>query len=152
MLRYVKALLVIVVTSLASYASAAVLTSQGSLSAADERWIAGVLVVWAPVVVVAAASPVRWLDRLLRAEGAQRTALGADRELTQVEDVTQRIAFVVWVVASLAMLTLLVDHRVTSQGRVAAAITLIAAAVGMVTVTMQRRALSRLPKSGRMGP
>lgn len=146
-LRYVKALLVIVVTSLASYASAAVLTSERILSAADERWIAGVLLVWAPVVVLVAAAPVRWLDRLLRAEGAQGTALGADRELTQVEDITVRVALVVWVLAAVASGSLLVDHPVSDAGRVAALVVLVASAVGMVVVTWQRRERSRLPRS-----
>ena len=118
-LRYVKALLVIVVTSLAAFASAAAVNEQAAIAAADERWIAGVLLVWAPVVLLVVGAPVRWLERLLKAEGARHTALGNDRELTQVEDVTARVALVTWLVSGAAAIGLLVDHPVTTQGRIA---------------------------------
>lgn len=152
-LRYVKALLVIVATSLASYSAAAVISPGAALSAADERWIAAVLLTWAPVVVTVAAAPVRWLDRLLRTEGARSTALGADPELTQVEDVTLRIALVVWTLSTVAMVSLLVDHEVSRSGRLSGFAVLTVATIGMAAVTWQRRARSRvprLPRSGRM--
>jgi hypothetical protein len=123
-LRYVKALLVIVVTSLASFTCAAAVTSGGAgapmASGASQRWISGTLLVWSPLVIVVAGAPVRWLERMLRAEGAQHTSLGADKELAQVEDLTARVASFVWGVSVVAMVTLLVDHPVTSQGRSAA--------------------------------
>jgi hypothetical protein len=151
-LRYVKALLMIVATALASYASAAVLSSERTVSAADERWIAAVLLVWAPVVVLVAAAPVRWLDRLMRDEGAQHTALGADRELTLVEDLTVRMALAVWLVAAIASTILLVHHQVSTSGRVAVVTALVVSAVAMAVVTWQRFDRSRLPRSGRMVP
>ncbi len=58
-LRYVKALLVIVATSLASFASAAAVNDRAVITAADERWIAGVLLVWAPVVILVVGAPAR---------------------------------------------------------------------------------------------
>ena len=57
----------------------------------------------------------RWLDRLLRSEGATSTAIADDRELTKVEDVTGRLALV-GSLASAAAMALTVagsdaDHR-----------------------------------------
>jgi hypothetical protein len=124
-LRYVKALLVIVATSLATFTAAAAVPSSGPLTAADQRWMAGVFLVWAPGVMVVVTAPVRWLERLLRADGADQTALGDDDELTQLEGLTARIAGGTWVLAAAAMATLLVRHDVTSQGLVACGVALV---------------------------
>jgi len=137
-LRYVKALLVIVVTSLAAFASAAAVNDQAAIAAADERWIAGVLLVWAPVVLLVVGAPVRWLERLLKAEGARHTALGNDRELTQVEDVTARVALVTWLVSGAAAIGLLVDHPVTTQGRIALIVVLIGSTIAMGSSGLRR--------------
>ncbi|MDP2289701.1 MAG: hypothetical protein Q8M22_00840 [Actinomycetota bacterium] len=118
-LRYVKALLVIVVTSLAAFAAAAAVNGQPTISAADERWIAGTMALWAPVVLLVVSSPVRWLETLLRTEGAQHTAVSRDHELTQLEEVTARIASVAWVVSVAAMILLLVHHPISRQGGIA---------------------------------
>jgi hypothetical protein len=117
-LRYVKALLVIVVTALAAFAAAAAVNGQARLTAADERWIAGTLLLWSPVVVLVVSSPVRWLESLLRSEGARQYTVMRDRELTQLEEVTGRIALLAWVLAMVAMITLLIHHPISSQGRV----------------------------------
>jgi hypothetical protein len=131
-LRYVKALMVVVVTAVAALAAAAAVTDQERLAAADQRWIAGTLVVWAPVVIGVVGAPVRWLERLLRAEGAERTALRNDAELTQVEDVTRWIASVVWLVAFAASVDLLVHHEISSQGRVTDVVALAGSFVAML--------------------
>ncbi|MEX1107105.1 MAG: hypothetical protein WEB78_12980 [Ilumatobacteraceae bacterium] len=130
-LRYVKALLVIVATSLATFAAAAAVHPSGSLTAADQRWIAGVLLVWAPAVMAVVTAPVRWLERLLRADGADRTALGDDVELTQLEDITTRIAGGAWVLAAVAMLTLLIGHDLTTQGLAACLVALVGSLVAL---------------------
>jgi hypothetical protein len=134
-LRYVKALLVIVATSLATFAAAAAVPSSGPLTAADQRWIAGVLVVWAPGVMVVVTAPVRWLERLLRADGADQTALSDDVELTQLEGLTTRIAGGTWVMAAVAMVSLLVRHDVTSQGMVACIVALVGSFGALVVHT-----------------
>lgn len=141
-LRYVKALLLIIVTSLASFASAAAVSSV-PLSAADQRWIAAVLLVWAPAAMIVVAAPVRWLERLLRSEGAQHTALGNDHELTRVERMTDLLAGIVWVAAAVAMIALLVDHDVSDQGRVAVLTVLMASAAVLVGEVVVRRRLRR---------
>jgi hypothetical protein len=131
-LRYVKALMVVVVTAVASLAGAAAVTDQNNLTAADQRWIAGAVVVWAPVVIGVVGAPVRWLESLLRAEGAERMALRNDAELTQVEDVTRRIASVVWLLAVGASIDLLVHHDVSRQGRLAEIVALCGSLIAML--------------------
>lgn len=142
-LRYVKALLVIVATALASFACAAAVSDHARIGAADERWLAGVLLVWAPVVVLVVGAPVRWLERLLKAEGAQHAALGADRELTQVEDVTAQIAAGTWLLATIAAITLLVDHPISSQGRAASVTVIVGSAIAMALHGARRLARRR---------
>jgi hypothetical protein len=138
-LRYVKALLVIVATSLATFAAAAAVPSSGPLAAADQRWMAGVFLVWAPGVMVVVTAPVRWLERLLRADGADQMALSDDDELTQLEGLTTRIAGGTWALAAVAMVTLLVRHDVTSQGLVACVVALVGS-FGALVVHVRRSA------------
>jgi hypothetical protein len=118
-LRYVKALLVIVITAIAAFAAAAAVNGETTVSAADQRWIAGTMLIWAPVVLIVASSPVRWLESLLRTEGAKHSGVSHDAELTQLEDVTARMALVAWVVSMASMVMLLVHHPISSQGRIA---------------------------------
>ncbi len=119
------------------------MNDQAAIAAADERWIAGVLLVWAPVVVLVVGAPVRWLERLLKAEGAHHTGLGRDRELTQVEDVTARAAAFTWVLASVAAVSLLIDHPVTDQGRIVTIIVIVGSAAAMALNGLRRVVRSR---------
>lgn len=148
-LRYVKALLVILVTSIAIFSAAAAVSGHTAPSAADERWIAGVLASWAPVVMFVAGSPVRWLERLLRAEGAQHTAVGNDAELTRVEDVAVRVGAISWAVAASACVLLLVDHDVTRPGRVAL-IAVVVATAGAVAWQLVVRLRAQQQRSERL--
>jgi hypothetical protein len=148
-LRYVKALLLIVVTSLAAFASAAALSSGTAATAADERWVAGTLLLWAPAAMMVVAAPVRWLERLLHDEGAVHTTLGADHELRRVERVTNRIAGLVWVLASVAMISLLVDHNVTDPGRSASIGVLLISAALVVRELVLRRLVAHRARDHR---
>jgi hypothetical protein len=118
-LRYVKALLVIVLTAIAAFASAAAVNGETTVSAADQRWIAATFLIWAPAVLIVVSSPVRWLESLLRSEGAAHSGI-RDPELTQLEDVTAKVSFVVWMVSAASMATLLIHHPISSQGRIGA--------------------------------
>jgi hypothetical protein len=145
-LRYVKALLLIVVTALTSFVCAAAVDG-GHASAADERWVAGALVVWSAAAIVAVAAPVRWLERLLHDEGAVRPTLGGDHELRRVERTTNVVAGGVWAAATVAMVSLLVDHDVTAQGRVASLV-----AIGASALVVGRELLAlRRPGTGSPG-
>jgi hypothetical protein len=142
-LRYVKALLVIVVTSLVVFAAAAAVPADEIAVPATERWIAAMLLLWAPVVIVAVAAPVRWLEGLLRDEGASHTALGNDDELTKVENITTRAATLVWLIAAATMAMLLVDRDVTDQGIVASLVVLVGSALAVGGLGFQRRGSRR---------
>ena len=107
--------LVIVVTALAAFASAAAVNGKGSITAADQRWIAATMAIWAPAVLLVVSSPVHWLASLLRADGAAHTAVERDIELTHLERVTGRIGSVAWVASYAAAIVLLVEYPVSSQ-------------------------------------
>lgn len=137
-LRYVKALLVIVVTALTAFAAAAAVNGHDAISSADERWIAGSMLLWAPVVMIVVSSPVRWIESLLRSEGALDAGVGRDPELTRLEDVTSRFALATWILAAVAMAALLVHHSVSEQGRVAVVLTIVVSVALAVVAVRQR--------------
>jgi hypothetical protein len=145
-LRYVKALLVIVVTALTAFACAAAVNSQAHVTAADERWIASALLIWAPVVLLAVSSPVHWLESLLRAEGAQQANVIRDHELTQLEEVTARLAGLTWALAAVALVLLVVHHHVSHQGVIAVAV--VAAASGALGAAWAARRFGRRAPAG----
>lgn len=145
-LRYVKALLVIVVTALAAFASAAAVNGSATIGAPEERWIAAIMSIWAPTVLLAVSSPVRWLASLLRSEGAVHTAVERDTELTHLERVAGRIGSLAWVVSVAAAVLLLVDHPVSRQGAWAMAVAL-AVSVLLALVAVRHRLHARRPVS-----
>jgi len=126
-LRYVKALFALLTTALAIFGAAAVVTGKPTIGAADDAWLAAIWMLWAPVVVMAVSTPVRWLDGLLRREGATANAVGHDMAFTQVEDVSVRLALASYVAALAAMVWSLADDAVAGTGR------FMGLAVGLVT-------------------
>ncbi|QYG94980.1 hypothetical protein HC251_22805 [Iamia sp. SCSIO 61187] len=130
-LRYVKALLALLTTAMATFAAAAVVDRSGPLGVGDRAWLAGILLVWAPVVVVAVTAPVRWLESQLRSDGATHTAVSDDPELTHVEVVAIRLALVGLVAAGAAMALSLGDGALSDQAQVWGA----GALAGSVVVT-----------------
>lgn len=147
-LRYVKALLVVVVTAGATYACAGAVNGQSSIAAADERWIAGTLLLWAPTVLVVVSSPVRWLDSMLRSEGAAEHAVSRDRGLTRLEDFAARVTVGVWGLAVASMVVLLVHHPVSRQGAAAVIAVMVGSILGFAFV-FARRWRSRHTGAGR---
>lgn len=105
-LRYVKALLALLTTALAVYFGDAIvaglapgqeMTTRGAVA------LCSVALAWAPVVVLAVTSPVRWIENLMRDDGAPSTAVADDPDLTHVERVSVRIAAIGWLAAALGM-------------------------------------------------
>lgn len=146
-LRYVKALIVVISTALSTFACAAAVTAVNGVHVvghADERWIAGALLLWAPFVIFAVTAPVHWLETLLRSEGATHTALRRDRELVRLEDMTAKIATVVWLAALAAMITLLVNHPVSDQGRIASLLAVCGSAAACGLLALRRISATRL--------
>ena len=109
MLRYVKALLAFLTTALAVFAAAAVLEGSVSIDQTEELWLVCITAVWAPSLVAVVTAPVRWLDQLLRAEGASRSAVANDPELTKVERLAIWAAGVAWLLVAVAAIAVSVD-------------------------------------------
>jgi hypothetical protein len=106
-LRYIKALLVVLVSLLLMFTLAAIVGRAPELGATTERLLAAALALWSPAVLVVASSPVRWLGTLLQREGAVASGIRYDRELTRLERV------IVWfsvAVAGLAAVSLVLVH------------------------------------------
>jgi len=97
-LRYIKALLVVLVSLLLMFTLAAITGRAPELGPTAQRLLAAALALWAPAVLVLASSPVRWLGMLLRREGAVSSGIRYDRELTRLERV------VAWFSAAVALL------------------------------------------------
>jgi hypothetical protein len=90
--------------------------------------------VWAPIVILAVTSPVRWLDRLLRSEGASSSAVADDRELTKVEDVTGRLAVAGYLAGCGAMVATLISATLTRPTRTGGIVVLVAGTLAMIGV------------------
>ena len=148
-LRYVKALLALLTTAIAVYAGDAVVAGvdpADGLTMSDRAWLAAVVLVWAPLVVLAVTSPVRWIERAMRDEGAPSTAVADDPELTFVERVSLRIAAVGWLAAAIAMVFVLVDDTLSTTARSAGIVVLAASvlAVGTAAFTGRFRSLATI--------
>ncbi|MEZ5168754.1 MAG: hypothetical protein R2695_20565, partial [Acidimicrobiales bacterium] len=113
-LRYVKALLALLTTALAVYAGDSIVAG---LDATDGMTVPGsvglacVTLIWAPVVVMAVTSPVRWVEGLMRDDGARSTAAADDPDLTVVERVALRVAAIGWMAAAIALVVSVADER-----------------------------------------
>lgn len=146
-LRYVKALLALLTTAMAVFAAAAVVDGLVEVRPPDMVWLASIVMAWAPGVVFAVTSPVRWLERLLRNEGATHTAVADDPEFTLVERISIRMAAAGWLFAAVGMFLVLPDDAVTPEGQVAGtivAVVSVAALVATLLVGDGRRTLRRL--------
>ena len=148
-LRYVKALLALLTTAVAIYVGDAVV--QGfepgdELTASQQAWLAAVVLVWAPLVVLAVTSPVRWIEKAIRDEGAPSTAVADDPELTFVERVSLRIAAVAWIAAIVAMVMSAVDDTTSNSGLIAevAVLTVSILAVGIAAFTGRFNSLATI--------
>ena len=95
-LRYVKALVAFMATALAVFAMTAVEGRTVEIAPVDELWLAAILAVWAAGVALAVAAPVRWVEQMLRAEGATRSGVANDTDLTRVERIATGVAIATW--------------------------------------------------------
>ncbi len=149
-LRYVKALLALLTTALAVYAGDAVVAEikpGADLTVSAAVWLSAIVLVWAPVVVLALTSPVRWIEDLMRDDGAPSTAVADDPELTFVERMSLRTAAVAWVAGGISMVISIADDGASSTGRWAGAVVLAlsALAVAVAALTGRFRSLMTAP-------
>ena len=141
-LRYVKALLALLTTALAVYAGDAIvagLNQRQGFTAAASIALAAVLLIWAPMVVLAVTSPVRWIESLMRDDGAPSTAVADDPDLTYVERVTLRIAAVGWFAAAAAMVVAATDDAAGSDAKTLGMVILAASSVAIAVAAFSGR-------------
>lgn len=141
-LRYVKALLALLTTALAVYACDAVMAGLPPDTGVDDvraMWIAGIVIVWAPLVVLAVTSPIRWVEELMREDGAPATPVAGDPELTVIERVSIRIALVAATSAGVAMVVGLLADGTSTTARIAGATTLAGAVAVFLTAALTGR-------------
>jgi hypothetical protein len=136
-LRYVKALLLFLATSVAVFAAAGAIEADPSVGTTTEVWLSVIYLAWTSGVVLAVGDPVRTIEQLLRSEGATRTALGADIQLTRVERIAVRIALAAFALSAAALVVTITHEH--PHGR-----TLVFAIVaGLVTVLLFAVTLQR---------
>ncbi len=126
-LRYVKALLAFLTTALAVFAAAAVLEDTTTIGPTEELWLVCITAIWAPSLVAVVTAPVRWLDQLLRAEGASRSAVADDPELTKVERLAIWAAGAAWLLVAVAAVAVATDAG-ADDGGIVASLTVVSAA------------------------
>jgi hypothetical protein len=109
--------------------------------------LAAVVLVWAPVVVLAVTSPVRWIEKLMRDDGAPATAVADDPDLTYVERVSLRIAAVGWIAAAVAMVVSVTDGATESQTRALGFTVLAGSSIAVIVAAFSGRfrSLARIP-------
>lgn len=105
-LRYIKALLVVMLATFLMFTLAAIAAESPQVNPGAESWTTVVMLVWAPLVLAATTSPVKWLGHLLKADGAAGSRILRDRELTRVERVVAIFSLIVFVPAFLSMIGL----------------------------------------------
>ncbi len=141
-LRYVKALLALLTTAVAVYSGDAVvatLPSGAGMSPTGGIWLAGIILIWSPVVVLAVTSPIRWIEHLMRDDGATSTTVAADPELTFIERVTLRIAAAAWLTAGAAMVLAISDGSLPSADRWAGLSVLVVSVLAVAVAAMTGR-------------
>ncbi len=149
-LRYVKALLALLTTALAVYSGDAIVAGldpgQG-MTVPGSVALAAVVLVWAPVVVLAVTSPVRWIEQLMRDDGAPSTAVADDPDLTYVERVSLRIAAVGWLAAAVAMVVSATDDTTGGRAQAMGLAVLAASSVAVIVAAFSGRfrSLTRIP-------
>jgi hypothetical protein len=149
-LRYVKALLALLTTALAVYAGDAIvagLDSGEGMTVSGSIALAAVVLVWAPVVVLAVTSPVRWIEKLMRDDGAPSTAVADDPDLTYVERVSLRIAAVGWLAAAVAMVVSSTDDAAGDQAQAMGLALLAGSSIAVIVAGFSGRfrSLTRIP-------
>lgn len=149
-LRYVKALLALLTTALAVYVGDAIvagLDAGEGMTVPGSIALAAVVLIWAPILVLAVTSPVRWIENLMRDDGAPSTAVADDPDLTYVERVALRVAAVAWLAAAVAMIVSATNAATEGQEQAIGLAVLAASSVAVIVAAFSGRfrSLARIP-------
>ena len=143
-LRYAKAVLAMLTTAIAAFALSSVIDHDPDVTTSSVLWLAGIIAVWAPAIIVAVTAPLAWILEVGKSEGASDRAARSDPQFSQLEDTTVRIAAVAWIAATAA--TVIGASRSPSAPVEALVIGALSAA-GLVIALVRwdgRRAISRM--------
>jgi hypothetical protein len=142
-LRYVKALLAFLTTALAVFAASGAVQSGDALGPNSELWLAAIFALWAPTIVYAVASPVRWIAGLLRAEGATVNAVAADQEFTRIERIAVVAASSTWLMSTVATVVVIGHSQTTRTASILAIAIAAGAGVALFFATARSLAAQR---------
>lgn len=128
-IRYVKSLLVFLVTALSVFAAAAVAERDTGVGATGQLWLAVIFAGWAAIVAVAVSAPVRWVNAMLRADGAAANSVASDPEFTRFERVVFAVGAAALALSIVVLVARLVDGTRALDAGLSATATVAAAAV-----------------------
>lgn len=138
-LRYIKALLAVIVTLVATFVMSAAVESSPTVDASVERWVLAAVLMWCPAVLYVAAAPVRWLGRLLMVEGATVSGIRYDRDLTRLERLASWFSTVVLAAALMSTVAVVVDTDSMAQWVPLVAVAVLSALAQIVLLRRLRR-------------
>jgi hypothetical protein len=94
-LRYMKALLVVILSLLLMFFLTALEAGNSTFSETSQSWMSVFFLIWAVAGLFVTSSPVRWLTSILQNEGAKRTGIRYDSELVKIEKVMSSVTIIV---------------------------------------------------------
>ena len=142
-MRYVKALLVVLATAIAVYATLAVIRADPELSTTSELALIAIFAWWAPAIVYVVGSPVRWVEGLLRAEGATVASVAADKEFSHLERITVAVAASGFALSATSLIALVVAGDAPRTGEAGVGLAVVLAAVALVAAVGRSLATGR---------
>jgi hypothetical protein len=101
------------------------------------------MAIWAPIIILVVTAPVRWLEGLLRADGANHSTVHSDPGFTYLERVSAGFAIVVWLTSGAALMMLTFGRTLSTQGRFACVAAIAASIVSMTVALVRWRGSSR---------
>lgn len=110
-LRYMKALLVVILSLLLIFALTALETESKTFGETSQAWMSSFLVIWAVAGLSATSSPIRWLTSILQNEGVNRTGIRYDSDFVKLEKVMSVIATIVATLAIAAGISLTLESN-----------------------------------------
>jgi hypothetical protein len=143
-LRYAKAVLAMLTTAVAAFAATAVIDHDPTLADDTMLWLAAILTLWSPLIIMAVTAPLEWIISYAKADDASDLALNADPQFSSFEDTTVRIAVLAWIAATAATI---IHATRTDTALAPSTVTIAASIVGLVIAFARwdgRRSLRRL--------
>jgi hypothetical protein len=145
-LRYAKAVLAMLTTAVAAFAATAVIDHDPTLTNTTMLWLAAIITLWSPLIILAVTAPLEWIISYAKADNASDSALNADPQFSSFEDTTVRIAVFAWVAATAATLI----HASRTNSALAPSLAAIGLSIGGLILAFARwdgrRSLLRLVK------